>query len=91
MTRIHDLLQREGFEGSYDTVRRYGSRWTAARRKDAGEGAPAFIPPLFQPGEAYQFDWSHEDVEIAGASVRVKTAHMRLCGSRAVYVRCYPR
>jgi transposase len=34
MTRIHDLLQREGFEGSYDAVRRYASRWTAARRKD---------------------------------------------------------
>lgn len=54
-------------------------------------GAPGFIPLLFQPGEAYQFDGSHEDVEIAGASVRVKAAHMRLCGSRAVYVRCYPR
>jgi transposase len=91
MTRIHDLLQREGFEGSYDAVRRYASRWTAARRKDAGDGAPAFIPLLFQPGEAYQFDWSHEDVEIAGASVRVKVAHMRLCASRAVYVRAYPR
>ena len=58
MTRIHDLLQREGFEGSYDAVRRYATRWTAARRKDAGDGAPAFIPLLFQPGEAYQFDWS---------------------------------
>jgi transposase len=91
MTRIHDLLRREGFEGSYDAVRRYASRWTATRRKDAGDGAPAFIPLLFQPGEAYQFDWSHEDVEIAGASVRVKVAHMRLCASRAVYVRAYPR
>ena len=95
MTRIHDLLLREGFEGSYDSVRRYAARWKAARRKDAGAnvlgGAPAFIPLQFQPGEAYQFDWSHEDVEIAGASVRVKVAHMRLCSSRAVYVRAYPR
>lgn len=91
MTRIHDLLQREGFEGSYDAVRRYARRWTEARRKDAGDGAPAFIPLLFQPGEAYQFDWSHEDVEIAGKPMRVKVAHMRLCASRAVYVRAYPR
>jgi hypothetical protein len=30
-----------------------------------------FIPLLIQLGEAYHFDWSHEDVEIAGASVRV--------------------
>ena len=68
MTRIHDLLRREDFEESYDAVRRYASRWTAERRKDVGDGAPAFIPLLFQPGEAYQFDWSHEDVEIAGRS-----------------------
>lgn len=71
MTRIHDLLCREGFEGSYDAVRRYARRWAEARRKDAGDGAPAFIPLLFQPGEAYQFDWSHEDVEIAGKPMRV--------------------
>ena len=91
MTRIHDLLVREGFDGSYDAVRRYAARWRAARRKDAGEGAPAFIPMTFQPGEAYQFDWSHEDVEIAGKPMRVKVAHMRLCDSRAPYVRAYPR
>ena len=74
MTRIHDLLRREGFEGSYDAVRRYIRRWTDARRKNAGDGAPAFIPLLFRPGEAYQFDWSHEDVEIAGKAMRVKVA-----------------
>jgi hypothetical protein len=47
MTRIHDLLCREGFEGSYDAVRRYARRWAEARRRDAGDGAPAFIPLLF--------------------------------------------
>ncbi|MBX9886258.1 MAG: IS21 family transposase [Novosphingobium sp.] len=91
MTRIHDLLVREGFEGSYDAVRRYAARWKAQRRKDVGDGVTAFIPLMFQPGEAYQFDWSHEDVEIAGKPMRVKVAHMRLCASRAVYVRAYPR
>ncbi|MDK2770576.1 IS21 family transposase [Sphingopyxis sp. SE2] len=91
MTRIHDLLVREGFEGSYDAVRRYTARWKALRRKDAGDGVTAFIPLTFKPGEAYQFDWSHEDVEIAGTPMRVKVAHMRLCASRAVYVRAYPR
>ncbi|KAK0346959.1 hypothetical protein LTR94_004349 [Friedmanniomyces endolithicus] len=91
MTRIHDLLVREGFEGSYDAVRRYATRWKIERRKDAGDGVTAFIPLMFRPGEAYQFDWSHEDVEIAGAPMRVKVAHMRLCASRGVYVRAYPR
>src|SRR3546814_17984740 len=86
-----DLLEREGFDGSYDAVRRYAARWKAERRKDAGDGVTAFIPLMFKPGEAYQFDWSHEDVEIAGKPMRVKVAHMRLCASRAAYVRAYPR
>ena len=30
-------------------------------------------------------------MEIAGKPMRVKVAHMRLCASRAVYVRAYPR
>lgn len=76
MTRIHDLLLREGFEGSYDAVRRYAARWTTERRKDAGDGAAAFIPMMFKPGEAYQFDWSHEDVEIAGKPMRVSAAKL---------------
>src|SRR3546814_8870432 len=63
MTRIHDLLEREGFEGSYDAVRRYAARWKADRRKDAGDGVTAFIPLMFKPGEAYQFDWSHRSEE----------------------------
>jgi len=44
MTRIHDLLVREGFEGAYDAVRRYATRWKIERRKDAGDGVTAFIP-----------------------------------------------
>ena len=88
LTRIHDLLLREGFDGSYDAVRRYAARWRQAQRRDV-MNAPAFIPLLFRPGEAYQFDWSHEDVEISGKPMRVKVAHVRLCASRAMYVRAY--
>jgi transposase len=91
MTRVYDLLLREGFEGSYDAVRRYAARWRVERRQDAGDAATAFVPLTFRPGEAYQFDWSHEDVEISGKPMRVKVAHVRLCASRAIYVRAYPR
>ncbi len=75
MTRIHDLLRREDFKGSYDAVRSYAVRWSEAWRKDLGEGVAAFIPLKFRPGEAYQFDWSHEDVEIAGKPMRVTVVH----------------
>jgi transposase len=91
LTRIHDLLEREGFTGSYDSVRRYAARWKREHRVDAGDVSKVFIPLSFRPGEAYQFDWSHEDVEIAGKPMRVKVAHMRLCWSRAPFVRAYPR
>ena len=90
MTRIHDLLVRQGFDGSYDAVRRYAAGWRLKRRRGVAD-APSFIPLMFQPGEAYQFDWSHEDVEIAGKPMRVKVAHVRLCASRVIYVRAYPR
>jgi hypothetical protein len=56
MTRIHDLLCREGFEGSYDAVQHYARRWTEARRKDGRDGAPALVLLMFKLGEAYQFD-----------------------------------
>lgn len=91
LTRIWDLLLREGYDGSYDAVRRYAARWLTERRKGPGDGAVAFVPLVFRPGEAFQFDWSHEDVEIDGKPMRVKAAHVRLCASRAVYVRVYPR
>ena len=42
-------------------------------------------------GEAYQFDWSHEVVVLNGATVTVKVAHMRLCHSRMIFIRAYPR
>jgi transposase len=51
----------------------------------------AFVPLSFAPGEAYQFDWSHEVVLINGVTVTVKVAHVRLCHSRMLFVRAYPR
>ena len=53
--------------------------------------AAAFVPLSFAPGEAYQFDWSHEIVLINGTTVTVKVAHVRLCHSRMLFVRAYPR
>jgi len=49
------------------------------------------VPLSFAPGEAYQFDWSHEIVLINGVTVTVKAAHARLCHSRMPFVRAYPR
>jgi transposase len=88
LIRIFEELRGLGYQGSYDAVRRYARKWRAAR--DAAT-AQAYVPLSFAPGEAFQFDWSHEVVLINGATVTVKVAHVRLCHSRMLFVRAYPR
>jgi Mu transposase-like protein len=61
------------------------------RRKPEPAPAQAGVPLSFAPGEAYQFDWSHEIVLIAGVTTTIKVAHVRLCHSRMLFVRAYPR
>lgn len=45
--------------------------------RSPADGTTAFILTLYQRGAAYQFDWSHENVEISGKPMRVKVAHTR--------------
>jgi transposase len=88
LIRIFEELRASGYDGSYDAVRRYARRWA----KDRGQTtAAAYVPLSFAPGEAYQFDWSHEVVLLDGVTVTVKAAHVRLCHSRMLFVRAYPR
>ena len=54
------------------------------------ETADAFVPLTFAPGEAYQFDWSHEIVVMDGLTTIVKVAHLRLCHSRMMFMPAYP-
>jgi transposase len=63
----------------------------AAGAKRAVSRRQAYVPLSFAPGEAYQFDWSHEIVVMSGVTVTLKVAHLRLCHSRMMYVRAYPR
>jgi transposase len=85
---LFEQLQGEGYGGGYDSVRRYIQRW---RREQKMLSEQVFIPLVFDPGEAYQFDWSHEWVELAGMPVKVKVAHLRLCHSRLFLCIAYPR
>ena len=88
LIRIFEELRGRGYDGGYDAVRRYARRWA----KERGETtAAAYVPLSFAPGEAYQFDWSHEVVLLNGVTVIVKVAHVRLCHSRMMFVRAYPR
>ena len=86
LVRIYEELAGLGYDGGYDAVRRYAASW---RRKRSGSAGQAYVPLTFDPGEAYQFDWSHEYAVIAGATVRVKAAHLRLCHSRLFLVQIF--
>jgi transposase len=88
LTRVFEELRGLGYEGGYDAVRRYAASW---RRRESVATAAAFVPLSFDPGEAYQFDWSDEIVLINGTTVTVTVAHVRLCHSRMLFVRAYPR
>ena len=85
---LFEELQRRGFEGGYDSVRRYVQKW---RRSEVGKKVTAYIPQTFAPGEAFQFDWSYEQVELGGVVVKLKVAHFRLCYSRMQFCVAYLR
>jgi len=88
LIRLFEELRGLGYEGGYDAVRRYARTWQRGRQQSAVD---AYVPLSFAPGEAYQFDWSHEIVLLKGVTVTVKVAHVRLCHSRMLFVRAYPR
>jgi transposase len=88
LIRMFEELRGRGYGGGYDAVRRYARTWSVAHGQTL---ATAYVPLSFAPGEAYQFDWSHEVVVLHGTTVIVKAAHMRLCHSRLPFVRVYPR
>ena len=85
--KIYEELQREGYSGGYDAVRRYSRTWKEEHRSRKA----AYIPLLFAKGEAFQFDWSEEIVEIRGVVRKLQVAHVRLCYSRMRFCVAFER
>jgi transposase len=86
--RMFEELRLSGYAGGYDAIRRYARAW---ERQQGARTAEAYVPLSFVPGEAFQFDWSHEVVVLDGVTNVVKVAQVRLCYSRMLFVRAYPR
>ncbi len=72
LIRIYEELRALGYDGSYDAIRRCAKGWSEDRGAVTAE---AYVPLYYSPGEAYQFDWSHEIVMINGVTTTVKVAH----------------
>ena len=86
--RLFEELRGRGYDGAHDSVHRFAKCW---RDERARVPARAFVPMSFAPGEAYQFDWSHETITLQGLPLTVKAAHMKLSHSRMPFVRVYFR
>ncbi|MBU1457003.1 MAG: IS21 family transposase [Proteobacteria bacterium] len=86
--RLFELLQAEGYGGGYDSIQRFTKTWRAKKGKEPAGG---YIPLSFSPGDAYQFDWSHEMVVLDGVAQKLKVAHFRLSHSRQPFLVAYPR
>jgi hypothetical protein len=74
LIRVFEDLRELGYEGGYHAVRRYAQGW---QPDQSSLSAVTLVMLSFDPGEAYQFDWSHEIVLINGTTVTVKVEHVR--------------
>ena len=86
--RLFEELRGRGYDGAHDSVHRFAKTW---REERARVPQQAYVPLSFAPGEAYQFDWSHETITLRGLPLVIKAAHMKLSHSRMPFVRAYFR
>jgi transposase len=86
--RLFEELRGHGYDGAHDSVHRFTKAW---REERARSPSHAFVPLSFAPGEAFQFDWSHETITLRGLPLVIKAAHMKLSHSRMPFVRAYFR
>jgi transposase len=88
--QMHADLVSLGFDGGYGRVAAFVRTWKADRQRDAQtSGRGTFVPLVFAPGEAFQFDWSEDWAIIAGKQTKLQVAHTKLSHSRAFTVRAY--
>jgi transposase len=88
--QLHAELMSLGYDGSYNRVAAFAREWKADRQREfqtAGRGT--FVPLAFEPGEAFQFDWSEDWAIIGNERTKLQVAHSKLSYSRAFVVRAY--
>jgi transposase len=88
--QLHADLMGLGYSGSYSRVAAFARDWRAARQRELQtSGRGTFVPLAFEPGEAFQFDWSEDWAIIGNERTKLQVAHSKLSYSRAFIVRAY--
>jgi hypothetical protein len=63
MMRLHADLVQLGYIGSYDQVTAFARAWRRMQQEVAKTaGCGTFVPLVFAPGEAFQFDWTAQSL-----------------------------
>jgi len=88
--QLYADLVKLGYEGSYNRVAAFARQWRTERQyEQQTSGRGTFVPLVFQPGEAFQFDWSEDYAVLDGKATKLQVAHTKLAHSRAFIVRAY--
>ena len=88
--QLHADLVSLGYGGSYNRVAAFAREWKADRLREMNTtGRGVFVPLTFEPGEAFQFDWSEDWAIIGNERTKLQVAHTKLSYSRAFIVRAY--
>jgi transposase len=90
LKQLHADLVSLGYKGSYNRVAAFAREWRDDRqREDQTSGRGTYVPLVFEPGEAFQFDWSEDWAIIGNERTKLQVAHTKLSYSRAFIVRAY--
>ncbi len=90
LKQLHADLMVLGFTGSYGRVAAFARNWRTDRQRESQTtGRGTFVPLIFGPGEAFQFDWSEDFAVLGGERTKLQVAHIKLSHSRAFLVRAY--
>lgn len=79
MKQLHADLLSLGYDGSYCRVAAFAREWKAdwhRERQTTGRGT--YVPLAFEPGEAFQFDWSEDWAIIGNERTKLQIAHTKL-------------
>ena len=88
--QIYADLTVLGYSGSYGRVAAFVRAWKAERQREAQtSGRGTYVPLVFAPGEAFQFDWSEDWAVLGGERTKLQVAHTKLSHSRTFIVRAY--
>ena len=90
MKQLHADLMGLGYEGSYNRVAAFAREWRDDRQRELQTtGRGTYVPLAFDPGEAFQFDWSEDWAINGNERTKLQVAHTKLSYSRAFIVRAY--